>query len=136
MRVRYFVSVLVSSVWVVALAACGRDGSAATLDAPIQLAPGQPAVFKDQNLKVQIVDIADSRCPTDVTCLWAGEARVRLTIQSEGKASEHEIKEFQKGALDGYVFEILEVLPARGREAQRIAPADYRVTLKVARQSQ
>jgi hypothetical protein len=127
---------LVSLLLAVALAACGRDGSAATLNAPIQLAPGQSAVFKDENLKVQVVDIADSRCPSDVTCLWAGEALVRLTIQSKGKASERELKEFQKGALDGYVVEILQVLPARGPEAQRIAPADYRVTLKVALQSQ
>jgi hypothetical protein len=120
-------------VLLVALAACGRDGSAATLDAPIQLAPGQSAVFSDENLKVQLDSVADSRCPTDVACLWAGEAVVRLTIHSQGKASAHEVKEFQKGALDGYVFEILQVLPARGPEAQRTAPADYRVTLKVVR---
>jgi hypothetical protein len=118
-----------------ALAACGHDGAAATLNVPIQLAPGQSAVFKDENLKVQLVNVTDSRCPTDVTCLWAGEALVRLTIHSKGKASEHELKEFQKGAVDGYVFEILEVLPARGPEAQRIAPADYRVTLKVVHES-
>ena len=127
---------LVLLLMAVALAACGRDGSAATLNTPIQLAPGQSAVFEDENLKVQLVDVSDSRCPTDVTCLWAGEAVARLTISSKGKASEHELKEFQKGALDGYVFEILQVLPARGAEAQRIAPADYRVTLKVTLQSQ
>jgi hypothetical protein len=132
MRVRSFVSLLVPSFWAVALAACGRDGSAATLDVPIQLAPGQSAVFKDEDLQVQLVEVSDSRCPTDVTCLWAGEAVVRLAIRSKGKASEHELKEFQKGALDGYLCEILQVLPPRGPEAQRIAPADYRVTLKVA----
>jgi hypothetical protein len=117
-----------------ALASCGRDGPAAVLGAPIQLAPGQAAVFKDENVRVQLVGVSDSRCPTDVTCLWAGAAAVRLAIRSKGKTAEHELKEFQKGALDGYVFEILEVLPARGPEAQRIAPADYRVTLKVVRQ--
>jgi hypothetical protein len=125
------VRLLVPLLFAVALAACGRDGTAATLNEPIQLAPGQSAVFHD-NLKVRLVDVSDSRCPTDVTCLWAGEAIVRLTIISKGKTSEHELKELQKGALDGYLFEILQVLPARGPEAQRIAPADYRVTLKVA----
>jgi hypothetical protein len=126
-------------IWVGAfllvLAACGHDGSAATLNAPVQLAPGQTAVFKDEQLKVQLVSVADSRCPTDVTCLWAGEALVRLAIHSRGKGFEQELKELQKSPLDGYVFEILEVLPARGPEAQRIAPADYRVTLKVIRES-
>jgi len=127
---------LVLLLLAVALAACGRDGSAATLDMPIQLAPGQSAVFKEQKLQIQLVNVADSRCPTDVTCLWAGEVVVRLAIRSQGKVAEHELKELQKGALDGYVFEILNVLPARGLQAQRIAPADYRVTLKVTRQAQ
>ena len=126
---------LVLLLLAVALAACGRDGSAATFDMPIQLAPGQSAVFKEQQLQVQLISVADSRCPTDVTCLWAGEVVVRLAIRSQGKVSEHELKELQKGALDGYVFEILNVLPARGPQAQRIAPADYRVTLKVTRQA-
>ena len=65
---------LVLSLFAVALAACGRDGSAAALNAPIQLAPGQSAVFEAEKLEVQFVDIdSDSRCPSDVTCLWAGE---------------------------------------------------------------
>ena len=39
----------------------------------------------------------------------------------------------QNVAVDGYTVTVLEVLPARGPEAHRIAPADYRVTLKVTR---
>src|SRR5918994_2753147 len=86
--------------WAVALAACGRDGSAtslqAHLDAPIQLAPKQSAVFKAEQLEVQFVDIAsDSRCPNDVTCVWAGEVVVRLRVRQEGRPTEIEIKEAQ-----------------------------------------
>ena len=50
---RYLVSMLIA----VALAACGRDGSAATLNAPIQLAPGQSAVFDAADLEVKFVSI-------------------------------------------------------------------------------
>jgi len=130
MIARCWVSILLA----VALAACGRDGSATTLDAPIQLAPGESAVFKAEKLEVTFVAVvSDSRCPSDVTCVWAGELVVRLAIRSDGRQTEHELKEMEKAAVDGYVVDLLEVLPARGPQEQRVAPADYRVTFKVTR---
>ena len=117
----------------VALAACGRDGSAATLDAPIQLAPGQSAVFDAENLAVKFVGIdTDSRCPSDVACVWAGEVVVRLSVRKDSRTKELSIKATQSLPVDGYSVTVLDVLPPRA-SSQRIAPADYRVTLKVAR---
>ncbi len=75
---------------------------------------------------------ADSRCPSDVTCVWAGEIVVQLAINSDGTTTQHEIKENESAAVGGYTVTVLQVLPAR-TSSQRIAPADYRVTLKVAR---
>jgi hypothetical protein len=133
---RSLASFLSLLLWAVALAACGRDGSAASfetpLDAPIQLAPGQSAVFAAEKLEVQFTGIAsDSRCPNDVTCVWAGEVLVQLAIRSKGQATQHEIKETQSVAIDNYTVTVLQVLPARA-SSHPIAPADYRVTLKVA----
>jgi hypothetical protein len=127
---RYFASILLA----VALAACGRDGSAASLDQPVQLAPGESAALKAEKLEITFVDIAsDSRCATDVTCIWQGTVTVRLEIHSNGKVTRHEADASTDVAVDGYVVDILDVLPARGPESQRIAPGDYRVTLKVTR---
>jgi hypothetical protein len=124
---RYLVPMLVS----VALAGCGRDGSAATLGAPIQLAPGQSAVFESEQLEVKFVGIdSDSRCPSDVTCVWAGEVVVRLTVRKDGRTRQIGIKETQSLAVEGFAVTLLEVLPIRA-SSQPIAPADYRVTLKV-----
>ena len=118
----------------VALAGCGRDGSAASLNEPIQLAPGQSAVFKADKLEVTFVEVgADSRCPSDVTCIWQGTVAVLLAIRSNGKVSQHETDASTDVAVDGYVVDVLDVLPARGPQSHRIAPADYRVTLKVTR---
>jgi hypothetical protein len=120
-------------VLAVALAACGRGGSAAELDAPIQLAPGQSAVFADPKLEVQFSGIEnDSRCPADVTCVWAGEIIVQLTVRSGGKTTQHSIKETESATVAGATITVLQVLPAR-TSSQRIAPDDYRVTLKVTR---
>jgi hypothetical protein len=30
----------------------------------------------------------DSRCPTDVTCVWAGDARIELTISRNGSSDD------------------------------------------------
>jgi hypothetical protein len=125
---------LVSIVLAVALAGCERDGWTATLDAPIQLAPGQSAAFKAEKLEVTFVEVVtDSRCASDVTCVWQGAVTVRLGIRASGKQTEHELMEAQRLTVDGYVVEFLEVLPPRGPESHRIAPADYRVTLKITR---
>ena len=115
---RYFASLLLSSIGAVALAACVRDGSAATLDAPIQLTPGQSAVFEAEKLEVKFVDIAeDSRCPSDVTCVWAGEIVVRLALRVDGRTQELGIKETQSLVVDGYAdrrgtFDLTVVPPA------------------------
>ena len=126
---RYFVFI----VFAVALAACGRDGSAATLNAPIQLEPGQSAVFDAEDLTVKFVGIdSDSRCPSDVACVWAGEVVVRLSVRKDSRTKELSIKAPQSLPVDGFSVTVLDVLPPRA-SSQRIAPADYRVTLKVAR---
>jgi hypothetical protein len=130
---RYFASIFLSAV---ALAACGRDGLAAALNEPVQLAPGQSAVFKAEKLEVTFVElISDSRCPSDATCFWQGTVTVRLAIRSNGKTTQHEADAANDVTVDRYVVDVLDVLPARGPERQRIAPGDYRVTLKVTRSS-
>jgi hypothetical protein len=124
-----------SSIWAVALAACGRDGSAATLNAPIQLTPGQSAVYDAANLAVKFVAIeSDSRCPSDVACVWAGEVVVKLAVRKDRRTQELAVKGNQNLPVDGFVVSVLEVLPPP-KSTQRIAPADYRVTLKVAQQT-
>lgn len=123
---------LVSLLIAVALAACGRGG-AATLNEPIQLAPGEWANFKTENLEVKFVGIdEDSRCPNDVTCVWAGEVVVRLTLRRDSRNKEVAVKESQGLAVDGYTIDILQVLPARASSGP-LPPADYRVTLKITR---
>src|SRR5688572_17938251 len=123
----------VLALFAVALAACGRDGSAATLNEPIQLAPGQSAIFESDQLSVQFVGIATgSRCPSDATCVWAGEVVVQFAIRQDDRTTQQEIKENESGAVGAYSVTVLGVLPIPSTQ-QRIAPADYRVTLKVTR---
>ena len=122
----------VSLLIAVALAACGRGG-AATLNEPIQLAPGEWANFQAEKLEVKFAGIdADSRCPNDVTCVWAGEVVVRLILRRDSRNREVAVKETQDLAVDGYKISVLQVLPPRASSGP-LPPADYRVTLKITR---
>lgn len=62
------------------------------ITAPIIVAKiplGETAVFEGAAFTFESV-IEDSRCPKDVTCVWEGEARVRVVIET---ASDRKVKQ-------------------------------------------
>lgn len=52
----------------------------------IKIPLGETVVIKGVSLKFLKV-IEDSRCPKDVTCVWAGQAKVLVEVNSTGKES-------------------------------------------------
>ncbi|HSK18347.1 MAG TPA: hypothetical protein VK912_04360 [Longimicrobiales bacterium] len=78
---------------------------------------------------------ADSRCPVDVTCVWAGDAHVRLD-GSRGAGREplelHTGIEPTEAEFAGYRIRLLDVSPPR-REGDDVRPADYSVRLAISR---
>jgi len=115
-----------------ALAACGRGGAAA-LNEPFQLAPGEWAHFKTEDLEIGFAGIdEDSRCPSTVACVWAGQVVVRLTLRRNSRNKDVAVRETEGVTVDGYTINILQVLPPRVSSSP-VAPADYRVTLKITR---
>jgi hypothetical protein len=56
------------------------------------LAPGQTAEVKRADTRVTFREVReDSRCPTDVTCVWAGDAKVEIVISRTGAADDTRI---------------------------------------------
>lgn len=82
--------------------------------------------------------VSDSRCPVDVTCVWAGEIRIALAVdpsQGEGARSEFELATTApKATVRGLDVELLGAEPAP-HSKKPIAPADYRISLRVSRAS-
>lgn len=80
--------------------------------------------------------VADSRCPVDVTCVWAGEIRVAFSLeapQTEAPRFEFELATTApKAAVRGLEFELLGALPVP-RSTAKIAAADYRIELRATR---
>ena len=72
-------------------------------------------------LKVQLVDVTDSRCPVNAMCVTAGSARLKFNISDNTKAADVSVN-FQGGNLKKdsrefilgnttYVLTVKEVLP-------------------------
>jgi hypothetical protein len=57
-----------------------------------ELAIGKTAVLNGNGARITFRQVKeDSRCPTDVTCVWAGDARIELTISRSGSSDDTKI---------------------------------------------
>lgn len=81
---------------------------------------------------INLDSVSDSRCPSDVQCIWQGEAKATITFKEEGKK---ETKEFVLGGEPYVVFSkykvsVLEITPYPKSDKQ-IKQSDYVVKIKV-----
>lgn len=119
------------------LTACAAAAPAGTrrvaLDTQVTLAPGETAIV-DDGFAVQFVSVLeDSRCPQDVTCVWAGQVRVQIAIRAGSQpVARHEVVENGNVVVAGYRVTIVGVQP-RPLSTGRIQPGEYRVTLTVSK---
>lgn len=131
---------LVSLLLIVALAACRSTGApaphAASLSQEVQLAPQEQAVYQPPGFMVEFVRVVeDSRCPSDVACVWAGEVKVQLSTRLDAaEATEHEIKPGEPKTVGALRVDVVNVQPERV-STREIAQDEYRVTVKVERAS-
>lgn len=67
--------------------AFGQEDSAETPKIAIKVSKGETVVLKGVSIKFLEV-LEDSRCPTGVTCIWAGRAIVKIEVSSNGTKQE------------------------------------------------
>lgn len=67
--------------------AFGQENSTETPKIGIKVPQGETVVIKGVSIKFLEV-IEDSRCPKDVTCIWAGRAIVKVEVIANGKKEE------------------------------------------------
>ena len=106
------------------------------LNSPFKLGISDDAMIEN-GPQIIILDIEDSRCPSDVTCVWAGEAKVSVDIikdnQDLGKftlTSRAGAKDLSTQTIGGYSIQIVGVDPYPV-STKEISPSDYVVTLIV-----
>ena len=87
--------------------------------------------------EITFIDVKqDSRCPENVTCVWAGEVQLALRLKFPKKASKEELLAVAPGksALlwrdDKAIYKILRVSPYPKTSA-KIPKEDYEIVLQV-----
>jgi hypothetical protein len=116
-------------------AACAIQS--APLDQDVTLTVRTPVEFGPSRLRVRFDSVLqDSRCPTDVQCVWAGNAAARVRVQISSDVEQTIDLNTNVGAkeaqFDGYVLRLVSLGPDPV-STTRIEPAAYRLTVRVER---
>ncbi len=78
----------------------------------------------------ELVD--DSRCPTDVQCIWAGTAHVRATISTNAGTTSEVLEIGQPIEKDGYTITFTELSPSP--KSDEVTPSSsYRFVFTVSK---
>jgi hypothetical protein len=90
----------------------------------------QSAVLTQQRLSIRFDEVvSDSRCPSNVTCAWEGNAVVSITI-NEQTAELNTSSEPAEIFISGYSIALTELAPYP-KSADSIENSEYEIRLKV-----
>ena len=85
-------------------------------------------------LKIAFIELVeDSRCPTDVECVWAGNAKIKVRVTKNGKSQVLELEMVTKGMRPnfGNYRLTLKALSPELRSNVRINRNGYVATIEV-----
>ena len=92
---------------------------------------------KDVSLRFDSV-LEDSRCPEDATCVWAGNAKVRLIVDAENKKDTFTLNTIVNMSFansfvtkNGYKIVLIDLLPHLNTRQNMHLPQSYRVEVSV-----
>ena len=118
------------------VAACVTAPRPSGLEGDLRLALGGSATVGRDGLTVRFVSVVDdSRCPTNVQCVRAGEAKVQLSLRAPGAGDDAVILATEGGqprfaTFAGYEIHLIALDPPRRSDVPNPA---YRVTLRFSR---
>ena len=103
----------------------------------VEVQIGKSATEQRSKVKVEFLEvIEDSRCPADVNCIWAGNAKIKIRVTKNGKS---EVIELNSGmmnkdnAFGGYTF-LLENLTPKPISDKQIDKSSYVATIMMSRE--
>jgi hypothetical protein len=87
----------------------------ARLGEPFDVRVDETAYIADTRLSIQVNAVPeDSRCPSDVVCVWAGNARVSLTLREGANVDAVDVNSTltpHAATRWGYTVELIDVRP-------------------------
>jgi len=114
---------------------CSTDKSNASLGNEFTLPVGGTAVISGENLTLKFVQVmADSRCATGNTCIWAGEASCLVSVTYGDKTTDIVFTQAggsvtEKQFLDKYTASFtVEPYPVAGKQIDK---SDYKLIMTI-----
>lgn len=113
----------------------------AALDDDVRIARGATVAFADGGLAVTFRDVIDdSRCPSDVVCVWRGVAVIGFDVTVDRREAQRITLADADGAghpseamVEGYRIRLIQVDPYP-QTNQPIPPETYSAVIRVSRQ--
>lgn len=114
---------IVALLLVLLLSNCNKDNeltgdSTFKLNDTLDLAIDKSAINKEEQFTIRIDSVLeDSRCPSDVLCIWGGNARVRFILSNEKGDTKFELNSNgstdlnMDAIIDGYHIRLVSLLP-------------------------
>ena len=147
-RIYFVISLVLLTIFAVGCSESDKDlitngdnksTTSADLGKQFYIRVGQTESVEPGNIQVKLIKVTDdSRCPSDVTCIWAGEVKVVLNITIDGEDSGETILTLGANNNDdqnvknigGYYVKVIAVNPYPV-STKIIGQSDYIVTLIV-----
>jgi hypothetical protein len=115
--------------------ACNSDRVTASLVEKFTLPVGKAAVITGESLKIKFVEVTgDSRCPTGVQCIQAGDAKCLMLISyfdSQSSLTFAQQGGNESNTVDFNVYKITFKLEPYPQAGKQIKPEDYKMVMTV-----
>ncbi len=107
---------------------------------PFQLKINQTTSLESNAIKITFLNVtSDSRCPSDVTCIWQGEAKIFVNIIKDNNdlgnfnlTSRAGAQDLAIQSFDGHSIQLVTIDPYPSSKKQ-ILPSDYTATFIVSK---
>ena len=107
-----------------------------TANTNFDLGVGKTAIVKGENISIRFDSVTeDSRCPTGVTCIWAGQAKCNMSVTVKGVTTPVVLT--QSGGSEGNMqdfagkYQVSFILNPYPKAGSQIKPQDYVLSMKL-----
>lgn len=109
----------------------------AALGQDVELAPGKVVDVGTSGIRISLESIAaDSRCPTDVQCVWEGNATARVLVLADARVPRtvdlNSSVDPKQILVEGYLLRFVALAPAPVSTTS-ISQGSYRLTVRLER---
>jgi len=81
----------------------------------VRVKVGNSSTERKSKIKVEFLEmIEDSRCPIDTTCVWAGNAQIKIRVSKNGRSQTMELNSTvnnKDNTFNGYEFKLGTLTP-------------------------